>query len=108
MDSPPRGSSHWQGLPADVLSRVTHIVFAAHVKKPTDAELVEVNDARLQGTLDAVHRAGGPLRHVTLYQGDKAYGHHLGFFNTPATEGSAPDCSALLLHHRGSVEEGRW
>lgn len=75
-----------EGLPADVLSRVTHIVFAAYVEKPTDTELIEVNDALLQGTLDAVHRAGGPLRHVTLYQGGKAYGHHLGFFNTPAKE----------------------
>lgn len=26
------------------------------------------------------------MRHVTLYQGGKAYGHYLGFFNTPAKE----------------------
>ena len=29
---------------------------------------------------------GAPLRHVTLYQGGKAYGAHLGYFNSPAKE----------------------
>lgn len=68
------------------LGEVTHLVFAAYIEKPTDPELIEVNDALLQSTLDALAAAGAPLRHVTLYQGGKAYGHHLGFFNTPAKE----------------------
>lgn len=68
------------------LREVTHLVFAAYLEKPTDAELIEVNDALLRNTLDALQAAGAPLRHVTLYQGGKAYGHHLGFFNTPAKE----------------------
>ncbi|WP_240645837.1 NAD-dependent dehydratase [Georgenia sp. SYP-B2076] len=45
-----------------------------------------MNDALLRNTLDALRAAGAPLEHVTLYQGGKAYGHHLGFFNTPAKE----------------------
>lgn len=68
------------------LSDVTHLVFAAYIEKPTDPELIEVNDALLRNTLDALATAGAPLEHVTLYQGGKAYGHHLGFFNTPAKE----------------------
>lgn len=68
------------------LQDVTHLVFGAYVEKPTDTELIEVNDALLQNTLDALQTAGAPLKHVTFYQGGKAYGHHLGFFNTPAKE----------------------
>lgn len=68
------------------LSTVTHLVFAAYVEKPTDPELIAVNDALLRNVLDALHAAEAPLQHVTLYQGGKAYGHHLGFFNTPAKE----------------------
>ena len=75
-----------EGLPEDVLARVTHLVFGAYIEKPTDAELIEVNDALLQNSLDALQKADAPLKHVTIYQGGKAYGHHLGFFNTPAKE----------------------
>lgn len=75
-----------EGLPKETLARVTHLVFGAYIEKPTDAELIEVNDALLQNTLDALQEADAPLKHVTIYQGGKAYGHHLGFFNTPAKE----------------------
>ena len=74
-----------RGALAD-LGDVTHLVFGAYVERPTDRELIEVNDALLRNTLDALHAAGAPLRHVSVYQGGKAYGHHLGFFNTPAKE----------------------
>lgn len=69
-----------------VLSEVTHLVFGAYSEQGTEAELIEVNDRLLGATLDALTAAGAPLKHVTLYQGGKAYGHHLGFFNTPAKE----------------------
>ncbi|MCS5478083.1 SDR family oxidoreductase [Corynebacterium sp. YIM 101645] len=68
------------------LKDTTHLVFGAYIEKPTDPELIEINDALLISTLDALQDAGVPLRHVTIYQGGKAYGHHLGFFNTPAKE----------------------
>ena len=51
-----------EGLPTDVLARVTHLVFGAYIEKPTDAELIEVNDALLQNTLDALQDTGAPGR----------------------------------------------
>lgn len=68
------------------LKNVTHLVFAAYIEKLTDAELIDENNALLRNTLDALQSAGAPLKHVTFYQGGKAYGHHLGHFNTPAKE----------------------
>lgn len=68
------------------MAEVTHLVFAAYVERETDEELIRVNDALLRNTLDALAAAGAVLQHVTIYQGGKAYGHHLGFFNTPAKE----------------------
>lgn len=61
------------------LNKVTHLVFAAYIEQETDAELMEVNDTLLDNTLEILRQAGAPLQHVTLYQGGKAYGHHLGF-----------------------------
>ncbi|BAU97158.1 NAD-dependent epimerase/dehydratase [Corynebacterium suranareeae] len=68
------------------LKGTTHLVFAAYVEKATDVELIEANDALLISVLNGMRDAGTPLKHVTIYQGGKAYGHHLGFFNTPAKE----------------------
>jgi len=65
---------------------VTHLVFGAYAERPTARELSEVNVGMLRNTLDALAAAGAPLEHVTLYQGGKAYGAHMGFFNTPAKE----------------------
>jgi len=67
------------------VGEVTHLVFAAYVEAGPPAELVAPNVALLEGALDAVQRAGR-LQHVTLYQGGKAYGAHLGGFKTPAKE----------------------
>jgi len=68
------------------ISDVTHIVFAAYIHRPTDAELIEPNVAMLRNLLDVVERQSRRLRHVTLYQGGKAYGAHLGPFKTPGRE----------------------
>lgn len=68
------------------LGDVTHLVFGAYLERASEPEAIEVNDALLRNTLDSLQAAGAPLKHVTLYQGGKAYGHHLGFFNTPARE----------------------
>ncbi|MQA36369.1 NAD-dependent epimerase/dehydratase family protein, partial [Modestobacter roseus] len=64
----------------------THLVFGAYAEQPTARELSEVNVGMLRHTLDGLATAGAPLEHVTLYQGGKAYGAHMGFFNTPAKE----------------------
>jgi nucleoside-diphosphate-sugar epimerase len=88
----------WEHLSVDLLdgeataaslaaaADTTHLVFGAYIEKPTSKELAKVNVALLRNTLDGLHAVGAPLRHVTMYQGGKAYGAHLGFFNTPAKE----------------------
>ncbi|MEG9249605.1 SDR family oxidoreductase [Arthrobacter sp. Soc17.1.1.1] len=97
----PVAGSGWDHLPVDLLDReaaragleaarnTTHLVFAAYIERDTTAEQIEVNSALLTNTLDGLADAGAPLTHVTLYQGGKAYGAHLGYFNTPARERDA-------------------
>jgi nucleoside-diphosphate-sugar epimerase len=68
---------------------VTHLVFAAYTHRTVLAEQVAPNVALLRNTLDALRHNGANLRHVTLYQGNKAYGSHLGRFKTPAKETDA-------------------
>lgn len=68
------------------LAEVIHLVFGAYIERETDPELIDINEALLENTLGVLRQAGADLRHVTIYQGGKAYGHHLGLFNTPAKE----------------------
>jgi len=94
----PVADATWEHLPVDLLdaggakdglaaaSDTTHLVFGAYLEKPSAAELSQVNVALLENTLDGLASAGAPLRHVTLYQGGKAYGAHLGHMNSPAKE----------------------
>ena len=70
----------------DRLSDVTHLVFAAYQQQASVAALVAPIVGLLRGALDGLRAAGAPLRHVTLYQGNKYYGAHLGTFKTPAHE----------------------
>lgn len=74
---------------ADVLGRlpeVTHVFFAAFQDRVSWAELVAPNVAMLLNTVEAVAAAAPGLRHVSLMQGYKVYGAHLGPFQTPARE----------------------
>ena len=63
---------------------VTHVVYAALHEQAsvvsgwTDSEHVRTNLAMLANLLDAVEAASPGLRHITLMQGAKAYGVHLG------------------------------
>jgi nucleoside-diphosphate-sugar epimerase len=63
---------------------VTHLFYAAYQDRPTWAELVPPNVAMLDNVLGGV--TGPTLRHVSLMQGYKVYGGHLGPFKTPARE----------------------
>jgi nucleoside-diphosphate-sugar epimerase len=65
---------------------ITHIVFGAYLEKPSAAERSEANVAILKHLLDVVEAISPALRHVTFYQGGKAYGADLGPFKTPARE----------------------
>ena len=68
------------------LTGITHVVFGAYVEKPTAAEKCEVNVALMRNLLDGIEEGSPGLRHITFYQGGKAYGADLGPFKTPARE----------------------
>lgn len=78
--------------PADVaeklagLDTVTHVFYAAYQDRPSWAELVQPNLAMLVNVVTAVERVALKLEHVSLMQGYKVYGAHLGPFKTPARE----------------------
>ncbi|MBC8137675.1 MAG: SDR family oxidoreductase [Fibrella sp.] len=71
------------------LTDVTHIFYAAYQERPTWAELVPPNLAMLVNVVEAIERTATGLRHVSLMQGYKVYGAHLGPFKTPARETDA-------------------
>ncbi len=71
------------------LREVTHIFYAAYQDRPTWAELVPPNLAMLVNVVEAVEPAASGLQHISLMQGYKVYGAHLGPFKTPARETDA-------------------
>ncbi|MGW5644571.1 SDR family oxidoreductase [Saccharopolyspora sp. NPDC003752] len=71
------------------LTGVTHVFYAAYQDRPTWAELVPPNMAMLTNVVDAVEAVAPGLRHISLMQGYKVYGAHLGPFKTPARETDA-------------------
>ena len=76
------------------LGPISHVVYGALQEKPGlvegwfDPELMETNRRMLENLLDAVTR-GGSLAHVSLLQGTKAYGAHLGRMRVPGRERDA-------------------
>jgi nucleoside-diphosphate-sugar epimerase len=97
---PPTGARHLAVDLADAeacrarlggISGLTHVVYAALFEKPDltdgwlEADQIAVNLAMLRNLLDAIEPAPS-LRHVTLLQGAKAYGVHLGQIPVPARE----------------------
>ena len=69
-----------------LLTKATHLVFGAYVEKPTPTEKTEVNVRLLRNFLDAIEETAPSLKHITIYQGGKAYGSDLGKYKTPARE----------------------
>ncbi|OED44650.1 hypothetical protein AB833_01010 [Chromatiales bacterium (ex Bugula neritina AB1)] len=69
------------------LSGITHVVFAGFVPAPDFAQQVAPNRDILVNCLQALDNT--TLEHVTLIQGMKYYGSHLGPFKTPAREDDA-------------------
>ncbi len=72
------------------LAEVTHVFYAAYQDRPTWAELVPPNLAMLTNVIDAIEPVAARLEHVSLMQGYKVYGAHLGPFPTPAREDDPP------------------
>jgi nucleoside-diphosphate-sugar epimerase len=71
---------------------LTHVLYAALYEKPDlvagwlDREQIDVNLAMLRNLLDAVEPVATGMRHLTLLQGTKAYGSHVGQVPVPAKE----------------------
>src|SRR5690606_40640 len=69
---------------------VTHVIYAAvHdqadlVSGWSERDHADVNLQMLRTVMDGVEASGNTLRHITLLQGTKAYGGHLGVFRMPA------------------------
>ncbi len=72
------------------LTEVTHVFYAAYQDRPTWAELVAPNLAMLTNVVDALEPVASGLEHISLMQGYKVYGAHLGPFATPAREDDPP------------------
>jgi nucleoside-diphosphate-sugar epimerase len=68
------------------LTEVTHIFYAAFQDRPNWAELVPPNLAMLVNVVESVEQVAPNLQHISLMQGYKVYGAHLGPFKTPAKE----------------------
>jgi nucleoside-diphosphate-sugar epimerase len=74
------------------MADVTHLVYAALTEKPgllegwVDREQMQQNLTMLQNLFEPLHAAARNLEHVTLLQGTKAYGAHLGPIPIPARE----------------------
>ncbi|MCK9857660.1 SDR family oxidoreductase [Paenibacillus sp. ATY16] len=71
------------------LTAVSHIFYAAYQDRPTWAELVAPNLAMLVNVVNAIEPIARDLQHISLMQGYKVYGAHLGPFKTPARETDA-------------------
>lgn len=71
-------------------THITHVFYAAYQNAPDWAGLVAPNLAMLINVLEAVEPVATGLKHVSLMQGYKVYGAHLGPFKTPARETDAP------------------
>jgi nucleoside-diphosphate-sugar epimerase len=71
---------------------VTHLVYAALFEKPglvagwRERDQMETNLRMFANLLDPLVAQGGPLEHVTLLQGTKAYGGHVARVPIPARE----------------------
>lgn len=71
------------------LTDATHIFYAAYQDRPSWAELVPPNLGMLVNVVNAIEPIAPRLEHISLMQGYKVYGAHLGPFKTPARETDA-------------------
>lgn len=72
-----------------LLTQVSHIFYAAYQDAPDWAGLVAPNLAMLTNVVEALEPVAKGLEHISLMQGYKVYGAHLGPFKTPARESDA-------------------
>jgi nucleoside-diphosphate-sugar epimerase len=89
------------------LGKVTDLVFAAYVEKPTMAETVEPNARILKNTLDALAARNAQVQRIVLAGGAKSYGFSLGAFNAPAKE-TQPRLIAPIHYHQQEDIVAEW
>lgn len=75
------------------LREVTHIFFTGFIERPSWAEMVGPNLALLVNVVDVIEPVATNLQHISLMQGYKVYGAHLGQFKTPARESDGTHAS---------------
>lgn len=74
------------------LGDVTHVVYAALYEKPgllagwVEADQMQTNLQMLQNLMRPLQQVAKGLRHVSLLQGTKAYGAHVGAMRVPGKE----------------------
>ena len=74
------------------MTQITHVVYAALYEKPglirgwREPDQMETNRRMLENLFEPLRGAARGLEHVTLLQGTKAYGAHLGPIPIPAKE----------------------
>ena len=89
------------------LRDVTHIFYAAYQDRPSWGELVAPNVAMLVNTVNALEPVAAGLEHISLMQGYKVYGAHLGPFKTPARESDPPHMPPEFNVDQQQFLEGR-
>jgi nucleoside-diphosphate-sugar epimerase len=89
------------------LSDITHVFYTAYQDRPTWAELVPPNLAMLVNVVDAIEPVAKGLQHISLIQGYKVYGGHLGPFKTPARETDAAFMPPEFMHDQQRFLEAR-
>jgi nucleoside-diphosphate-sugar epimerase len=68
------------------LPGATHLVFSAYQEHKNQEDQVSINLAMLRNIVEVIEAHAPRLRHITLMEGGKAYGAHIGPFPTPAKE----------------------
>ncbi|WP_343557870.1 SDR family oxidoreductase [Sphingobacterium sp.] len=93
------------------LNTVTHIYYVAYQDRSTWAELVEPNMKMLSHVLAAVEPIAPNIQHISLMQGYKVYGAHLGPFKTPAKESDAghmpPEFNTSQQQYLEQLQKGK-
>ena len=93
------------------LTQVSHIFYAAYQDAPDWAGLVAPNLTMLANVVEAVEPVAQGLEHISLMQGYKVYGAHLGPFKTPARESDAghmpPEFNVDQQHYLERRQQGK-
>ncbi|OWK29645.1 NAD-dependent epimerase/dehydratase family protein [Sphingomonas mucosissima] len=82
---------------ADAFAGVTHVVYAALYEKPGlyagwfEQDQMDTNLAMMRNLMEPLLEVATGLRHVSVFQGTKAYGAHLHQIAVPARERSPRD-----------------